>query len=249
MAGAPTPNLIRVSVVGTFAFLQMLRHHRSRGPVLARMTCFVFFSAALLLAASGCRSSFGAEQSDVVSGASFAGGSSPAIAGELPPVDDGRRVLIVYFTQGNATKRVAEDLAALLGADIERIVEKKARKWGFLGFMSAGAASSFSRATPIEPPIRDAAAYEAVVVCTPIWAWHMAPPVRSWLRMNKGKLPGIAAYVTVSGDTDPMKIVAAMAKESGRQPTVSAGFADRDFEDGNRTNYLDTIRDIVERFR
>ena len=30
--------------------------------------------------------------------------------------------------------------------------------------------------------------------------------------MNKGKLPGIAAYVTVSGDTDPMKIVAAMVK-------------------------------------
>jgi len=217
--------------------------------MFARMTCVAISAAALLIAASGCRSSPGAKQSDVVSGASFAGGSSPAIAGEILPVDNGRRVLVVYFSTGNATKRVAEDLAALLGADIERIVETKARKWGFFGFMSAGAASSFSRATPIEPPIREPAAYEAVVVCTPVWAWHMAPPVRSWLRMNKGELPGIAAYVTVSGDTDPMKIVAAMAKESGRQPTASAGFADRDFEDGNRTIYLDTIRDIIERFR
>jgi hypothetical protein len=46
-----------------------------------------------------------------------------------------------------------------------------------------------------------------------------------------------------------MKIVAAMAKESGRQPTAHAGFTDRDFEDGNRAIYLDAIRDIVERFR
>ncbi|MCX7030859.1 MAG: hypothetical protein NTU62_12185 [Spirochaetes bacterium] len=51
------------------------------------------------------------------------------------------------------------------------------------------------------------------------------------------------------GDTDPAKVVAAMAKESGRQPTAFAGFADRDFEAGNRSLYLGKIGSIVERFR
>ena len=161
----------------------------------------------------------------------------------------GKRVLVVYFSQGNSTKRVAEDIAALFGADIERIVEKKQRKGRFFGIMGAGAASSMSRATPIEAPARDPSAYEAVVVCTPIWAWHLSPPVRSWLRLNKGKLPQLAAYVTVSHDTDPAKVVAAMVKESGRQPIASTGFADRDFEEGNRARYLEKIRSVADPLR
>lgn len=213
------------------------------------MRKYLLFCVVVILAIAGCRSTPKSGKSDVVAGASLAGGSSSAIAGDILPVNDGPRVLVVFFSTGNSTKRVAEDLAALLGADLERIVETRTRKWGFFGFMRAGAASSFGRATRIEPPARDPAAYEAVVVCTPVWAWHMAPPIRSWLRLNKGNLPGIAAYITVSGDTDPAKIVAAMAKESGTQPTVFAGFADRDFEDGNRALYIEKIGSIVDRFR
>jgi hypothetical protein len=185
----------------------------------------------------------------VVSGASLAGGTSPAVVGEMAPIEDGPRTLVVYFSQGSSTKRVAEDIARLLGADVERIVEKHARKWGFFGFMAAGAASTFGRVTPIEPPARDPAVYAAVVVCTPIWAWHLAPPVRSWLRLERGRLPELCAFVTVSGDTDAAKIVAAMARESGRQPVVSTGFSDRDFEAENRGMYLDKIEHIVEPFR
>jgi hypothetical protein len=205
--------------------------------------------AALVLVSVGCRSTSGAEKTDVVSGASLAGGDTPAITGEVPMAKGGKRVLVVYFSQGNSTKRVAEDIAALFGADIERIVEKQQRRRGFFGIMGAGAASSMSRATPIETPVRDPSAYEAVVVCTPVWAWHLSPPMRSWLRLNKGKLPQLAAYVTVSHDTDPAKIVAAMVKESGRQPIAFTGFADRDFEDGNRSRYLEKIGSVVDPLR
>jgi hypothetical protein len=73
--------------------------------------------------------------------------------------------------------------------------------------------------------------------------------MRSWLRLNKGKLPRLAAYVTVSGDTDPARVVAAMAKETERQPIAFAGFADRDFEAGNRSRYLEKIGRVVEPLR
>lgn len=182
----------------------------------------------------------------MVSGASAAGSGAPAVVDDIAPLEDGPRTLVVYFSQGSATRRVAEDLAALLRADIEPIREKKDRTGGFFGFMAAGAASSFGRATPILAPVRDPSQYDALVVCTPIWAWRMAPPVRSWLRANRGKLPVATAYVTVSGDTDPAKVVAAMAKESERQPAASAGFADRDFEAPSRAAYLARIAGIVE---
>lgn len=218
---------------------------------LPRVLAYAAFFAllAIVLVFSGCRSAPGEGNPDVVAGASLAGADAPAIAAEIPPVIGGPRTLLVYFSAANATRRVAEDLAALLGADAERIVEKKPRKWGFFGFMGAGASSSFGRATPIVAPARDPATYDAVIVCTPVWAWRMTPPVRSWLRLFRGKLPERCAFVTVSGDTDPAKIVAAMAKEAGRQPAVSTGFADRDFEAENRPAYLAKIASIVDAFR
>lgn len=229
--------------------MNIVRLHQGGARVTIQRAVPVFLTAILLIAVAGCRSSPEAGKSDVVSGASLAAGSSPAISGDVLPVDNGRRVLVVYFSRDGATQRVAEDLAALLGADIERIVEKKTRTWGFFGFMGAGAASSFGVATPIDPPVRDPADYEAVAVCTPIWAWHMVPPVRSWLRLSRGKLPQYTAYITVSGDTAPHKVVAAMAKESGRTPIAFTGLVDRDFEVGNRSLYLEKIGSIVDRFR
>jgi hypothetical protein len=228
--------------------MQVLRHASGHASPFALPGVRACIAATLMLAVVGCRSAPGERENDVVSGASQAGSGSPAVTQDAAPVDDGPRTLVVYFSQGISTRCVAEDIAVLLRADIERIVERRPRKWGFFGFMAAGAASSFGRATPIQPAARDPGAYQAVVVCTPVWAWHMAPPTRSWLRANRGKLPALSAYVTVSGDTDPAKVVAAMAKESGRQPIASAGFADRDFEPGNRALYLGKIGGIVERF-
>jgi hypothetical protein len=40
-----------------------------------------------------------------------------------------------------------------------------------------------------------------------------------------------------------------MAKESGRLPTISAGFADRDFTAEHRSLYLEKIGNVVVRFR
>jgi len=248
-AEKPCYSLLRAPVLSIFISMHTSIRLQTRRAGLARRLAFAALSAAFVLAAAGCSSSPRAGKSDAVSSASPVGESSPAITTEILPIENGRRILVVYFSQGSATKRVAEDLARLLGADLERVVEAKPRKWGFFGFMGAGAASSMSRAVPIATPARDPAAYEGVVVCTPIWAWHLSPPMRSWLRLNKGKLPPLAAYVTVSHDTQPDKVAAAMAKESGKQPAAVAGFADRDFEPGNRALYIAKIGSIVEGLR
>jgi hypothetical protein len=160
----------------------------------------------------------------------------------------GARTLVVYFSQGSAAKRVAEDLALLFGADIESIVEKKNRPAGFFGFMKAGYQGTFGIASPILPPAKDPSEYGRVVVLSPVWSWSLCPPVRSWLRLNRGKLPP-AAFVTVSGDTKPDKIVAAMIKESKAEPRVVMGFGDKDFSPENRSVYVGKIAGIVEGMR
>lgn len=209
---------------------------------------FALSLVAGLLLASGCASSAKEGAPDLVSAPSAAGREMPAITDSLRPEEGGARTLVVYYSQGSATKRVAEDLALLFGADIEAIVEKNARPKGLFSFMKSGYQGTFGIASPIQPPTKDPAEYGRVIVLSPVWSWSLCPPVRTWLRLNRGRLPA-AAFVTVSGDTKPDKIVAAMTKESKAAPRVVMGFGDKDFSPENRSVYVAKIEGIVEGMR
>jgi hypothetical protein len=201
---------------------------------------------ALAAAGAGCASSPG--KSDAVSGPSPAAAGVAPITGAVEPVAGAGRTLVVYFSQGSSTKRVAEDIAALTGADIEILVEKKTRSGGFFGFMKAGMDATFGTATPILEPELSPDGYDAVFVLTPVWSWNLCPPVRSWLRANKGSIAK-AAFVTVSGDTEPDKIAGAMAKEGGVEPFAVAGFAERDFYPENYEAYAARIAGLLAPLR
>jgi len=198
-----------------------------------------------LFLAIGCVSATEGKSPDASTGASVSGKEMAAITDSIQPVGSGTRTLVVYYSQGNATRRVAEDLALLFGADVERIVETKPRSSGFFDFMRSGYQSTFQIASPIVAPTLDPSLYGRVIVLTPVWSWHLSPPVRSWLRLMKGTLP-TAAFVTVSGDTKPDKIVASMVKESGTTPLVFVGFGDKDFQPANRAVYVGKIKTIVD---
>lgn len=174
---------------------------------------------------------------DGVSSVSLVSEATPISAGELGLMPGTGKVLVVYFTTGNAAQRVAKDLAGLYSADLELILEKKPKAWNF---MTGGFAATMGLATPIKPPAHDPAAYDRVFVLTPVWAWSLAPQVRSWLGWAKGRLPQLA-FGTISGDTEPDKIVARMARLGGRTPYAYAGFSQKDFLPENRGVYVEKL--------
>ena len=152
--------------------------------------------------------------------------------------------LVVYYSRSGKTKKVAEDLAGRLGADLEAIADRKPRAEGFFGYMNCGRQASFRIASAIKDPSRDPAAYGKVVVLTPVWSWNVSPPVRAWLRLMKGKIRA-AVFVAVSGNTDPEKIVAEMVKESGIQPKAVASFVAADFAPENQAAYEGKLAAVV----
>ncbi len=220
----------------------------------AAISAIIKMMALLLLAiAASCNTTGGATGADTVSGASPAG-STLTTQTEIPRLDDGKKTLVVYFSQGSATKRVAEDLALALSADIERIVETKPRKPGLAGFLSAGADSSMGKATPIASPAFDPSLYDRVVVCTPVWAWHVVPPVRTWLNLMRTGLEKsggspVCAFVVVSADTKPEKILNMMSKESGILPLAYASFVEKDFGETNRAAYGAKLSGLLDKLR
>jgi len=198
-------------------------------------------SAAAVAGSSCAGSREGVDKPDTVGGVSVVTEAESVTAEELPGLAAVGKVLVVYYTTGNAAERVAKDLAALHGAELERIEDARPRRWSFF---SGGFAASTGQASPIKEPSRDPADYDRVYVLSPVWAWRLAPPVRSWLRWAKGRLPE-TAFGTVSGDTEPDKIVAQMEKEGGKAPFAYAGFSEKDFLGENRVQYLKKLAFLV----
>ncbi len=211
----------------------------------------VFAALAAGLASSLAACAGGPEpRADVTSGPSPAAIGTAPIRDLVSPIQGQLRVLVVFFSQSGATERIARDLADLCGADIEEIREYKERKapQGFWGYFGAGARATFRTAPRIQTPAYDPSDYDALIVCTPVYSWSLAPPVRSWLRSFRGTLPPVA-YVTVSGDTKPDKIVSNMAREGGREPFYYEGYSERDQYAENREGYANKIAALVDALR
>lgn len=105
------------------------------------------------------------------------------------------KILVVYYSRTETTKKAAQELADKLKADIEEIRDSCSRK-GVLGFAKCGK-EAVTRAEPaIEDPDKKVSEYDLVVLGTPVWAGTMASPVRSYISKFKGRFPNVAFFST-----------------------------------------------------
>ena len=109
-----------------------------------------------------------------------------------------KRMLIVYFSMSGHTRNLAEELRAATGADIEEIVEVCPRR-GVRGMLRALWDASLRRKTPIQGISRDPAAYDVLIVGGPIWAKHLAAPVRTFVERYGHGAKQIALFCTEGG--------------------------------------------------
>jgi flavodoxin len=153
------------------------------------------------------------------------------------------KILVVYYSRDGSTRKVAEELKAQLGADIEEITESKGRG-GPLGWIRSGKEASSGAVVPINSPKADPSTYDLVAVGTPIWAWNVSSPVRSYITAMRGKLPRIAFFCSMdskSGDT--FKVMEGLA---GKPPVAMVGMTGSDVKSGNYKEKLKTFAEAIK---
>ncbi|MBI4726720.1 hypothetical protein HY768_05790 [candidate division TA06 bacterium] len=111
------------------------------------------------------------------------------------------RILIAFYSRTGFTKKACLELAQKLGADTEEIVDTTSRK-GAIGWLYAGRDAIRKISTTIGPLQKDPAAYDLVVLGTPVWAWTLTPAIRAYLEQNKGKIKQAAFLCTMGGSGD-----------------------------------------------
>lgn len=154
------------------------------------------------------------------------------------------KILVVYYSRTGRTEQAAKEIAGKLGADIEKIGDKKKRE-GIWGFVFGGRDAMKKRLTEIEMEI-DPGDYDLVIVGTPVWAGNMTPAIRTYLVQTAGRLNKVAFFNT-SGGTDPKKIASMMEELSGKKAVAFVGFSERELGDkklceGRLDNFVRTVR-------
>jgi flavodoxin len=107
------------------------------------------------------------------------------------------KILIVYYSRTNTTKKVAEELQKKLNCDIEEIIDTKNRM-GPMAYVIAGRDAIRKKLTEIKATQKDPADYDLVIVGTPVWL-TVTPAVRTYLRQHRSKFKKIAFFCTMDG--------------------------------------------------
>lgn len=98
--------------------------------------------------------------------------------------------LVVYFSRMGYVKKVAYETANRTGAEIYEI--KSTEKTNdTLGFWWCGRFGMHKWDMPIMPINIDLTRYSSVIICSPIWVFSLAAPMRSFCRQSAGKVKSV----------------------------------------------------------
>jgi flavodoxin len=141
-----------------------------------------------------------------------------------------RRTLIVFHSRSGNTRRIAQALARRLDADLDeiRIVQPLE---GALGYTMCAIEAIACLAPALRPAGKDPAAYDLVVIGTPVWFWSLSSPVRSWLERHPLGKQRVAFFCTM-GSSGASRAFATMQQLAGRKPVASLALTDREIDAG-----------------
>jgi flavodoxin len=132
------------------------------------------------------------------------------------------KALVVYYSRTGITKQVAQAVADALSGrqdnevDVEEVIDTKDRS-GAMGYVLAGKDAAMKVNTPIRPVRYNPADYDLVIVGTPVWAFNVSAPIRSYLTERGQSAKRVAFFCTMGGSGD-QRALAEMEALAGKKP-------------------------------
>ena len=108
-----------------------------------------------------------------------------------PNISQNSKSLVVYFSRMGYTKKIAYELANRLNSEIYEIKTKE-KIDGNLGFWWCGRFGMHGWTMPIDEITIDLTKYEKVFICTPIWVFQTAAPVKEFCDKASGKIKNVS---------------------------------------------------------
>ena len=119
---------------------------------------------------------------------------------DYPHVGTDKQRLVVFFSRMGYVRKLAYEAADRSGAALYE-VKSTERTEGTMGFWWCGRYGMHRWDMPIEPISVDLSDYDHVTICTPIWVFSVAAPMRSFCRQAAGQVKE-ADYILVHHQSD-----------------------------------------------
>ncbi|MDD6204415.1 MAG: hypothetical protein PUC05_05450 [Firmicutes bacterium] len=114
---------------------------------------------------------------------------------DYPNIGTNGKRLVVFFSRMGYTEKLAYEAANRTGAEVCRIKAAQPTE-GTAGFWWCGRFGMHRWAMPVAALDTDVSAYEHITICTPVWVFSLASPVRQFCRQSRGKIKE-ADYILV----------------------------------------------------
>ena len=147
--------------------------------------------------------------------------------------------LILYYSRTGITKKAAEAIKEELGCECEQIFDTKDRS-GALGYLGAGKDATTKALTELKPILRDPGKYDLLIIGTPVWAFTMATPIRTYIFEHHTKFKDVAFFCTLgnSGDSGTFKD---MQNLSHKNPLAKLTLTSKEVNDAR---HIDRIKEF-----
>ena len=153
------------------------------------------------------------------------------------------KILIVYYSRTGNTKKIAEELAKKLNADIEEIIDLKNRK-GIIGWLIGGRDGMKKTSTSIKESSKDCKNYDLVVIGSPIWV-GLTPAIRTFLLKNKDKIKNYAAFCTMGGN-NPQSLFLHIEEILKAKPKSILAIREKDVKSNDYKEKLNKFLDNIK---
>ncbi len=119
--------------------------------------------------------------------------------------------LIIYYSYEGNCRLISELLSPIFPADVVELKPKaEKRLTGLKKYFWLGKQAKMKETPELEPITIDFSHYETIIIGTPVWAWTMAPAIRTFLSSKPFVGKRIAFYCTHGGN--PGKTIEHMEK-------------------------------------
>jgi hypothetical protein len=155
------------------------------------------------------------------------------------------KFLVVSYSYTGTSRQVAQTLCEMQAWDQAEIKDREARA-GWSGTVRCVLDSLFRRAPEIQVPALNLLDYDAVVLVSPIWAYRLAGPMRSFVAQNRHALPDVAV-ISVMGSRGAPNAEAEIAALLGRTPMLSTAFTAVEIGNGSYAGRLDAFGSAIRK--
>lgn len=154
----------------------------------------------------------------------------------MEPLEQQKKVLLVFYSRTGATRKAAVALQNALGCEIEEITEVDSeRRKGFLGYLRSFFEGIGQRSAQILPTRKNPGDYDLVVLGTPVWGSSVSSPLRAYLDQNRGRFKDVAFFLT-HGGSGTEAVLREMQELSQRVPLATLALREKDLRAGIPVN-------------